>query len=221
MLSHPGIDQQDASKMPIGRLFRLTAAHFIHVALVFWPTLLLADSPQVGWGTLAFACAITSAALLEGHFVRQEFSATAATVHDSLAMRTACFVGLALLLTFWSAQFEVFLFAPVTGASTWIGAAMMSSGIALRVAAVLTLGPRFVTDIRVSGAIVRRGIYRWLRHPSEAGLVLIGLGAPLLIGAPLTAVTAAMVLTPISFWRIRRENAALSLAAFALAKHAD
>jgi protein-S-isoprenylcysteine O-methyltransferase Ste14 len=79
--------------------------------------------------------------------------------------------------------------------------------------AIQALGNQFISDIQVGSEIVRDGIYAWLRHPSEIGLLLIAAGGPLLVGAPLTAITALLLLLPISLWRMRREDLALALAA--------
>jgi protein-S-isoprenylcysteine O-methyltransferase Ste14 len=51
-------------------------------------------------------------------------------------------------------------------------------GLAVRVWAVLALGGSFTTYLQVEGdqTVVRRGPYRWVRHPSYAGLLLIALG---------------------------------------------
>ena len=67
-----------------------------------------------------------------------------------------------------------------------------------------------MSDIRVATVPVRVGVYAWMRHPSELGLVSIAVGGPLLLGAPLSAAVAASLLGPVSWWRARRENAAWS-----------
>ncbi|WP_196279160.1 methyltransferase family protein [Catellatospora vulcania] len=58
------------------------------------------------------------------------------------------------------------------------GLVVMWTGLAVRAWAVLTLGGSFSTYLQVAAdqAVVTRGPYRWVRHPSYTGLLLIGLG---------------------------------------------
>src|SRR5215211_2591513 len=63
------------------------------------------------------------------------------------------------------------------------GVVVMWLGLALRVWAIAALGGSFRTTVEVEPgqAVVSNGPYRWIRHPSYAGLLLIvaGLGAAL------------------------------------------
>ena len=67
---------------------------------------------------------------------------------------------------------------PAPDAFAAAGAVVIWVGLALRVWAVLTLGRSFSTFIQVDAdqAVVTRGPYRWVRHPSYTGLLLIALG---------------------------------------------
>ena len=68
-------------------------------------------------------------------------------------------------------------------------------GLALRVWAVLTLGRSFSTFIQVDAdqAVVTRGPYRWVRHPSYTGLLLIALGFGLGVGNWLSLAICAVI----------------------------
>jgi protein-S-isoprenylcysteine O-methyltransferase Ste14 len=68
-------------------------------------------------------------------------------------------------------------------------------GLAVRVWAVLTLGGAFSTFIQVDAdqAVVTRGPYRWVRHPSYTGLLLIALGFGLGAGNLLSLVICAVL----------------------------
>jgi protein-S-isoprenylcysteine O-methyltransferase Ste14 len=68
-------------------------------------------------------------------------------------------------------------------------------GLALRVWAVLTLGRSFSTFIQVDAdqAVVTRGPYRWVRHPSYTGLLLIALGFGLGVGNWLSLAICAAI----------------------------
>jgi protein-S-isoprenylcysteine O-methyltransferase Ste14 len=67
-------------------------------------------------------------------------------------------------------------------------------GLAVRVWAVLTLGGSFSTFLQVDAdqTVVTRGPYRWVRHPSYTGLVLIALGFGLSAGNWLSLVVCVV-----------------------------
>ena len=72
---------------------------------------------------------------------------------------------------------------------------MIWVGLALRVWAVLTLGRSFSTFIQVDAdqAVVTHGPYRWVRHPSYTGLLLIALGFGLGVGNWLSLAICAVI----------------------------
>jgi protein-S-isoprenylcysteine O-methyltransferase Ste14 len=91
----------------------------------------------------------------------------------------------------------------------------MAVGIAVRQWAIVTLGHLFTDNLRVHSnqAVVDRGPYRWVRHPSYSGLLLFLAG----FGLALTSWPALLVLvavpTTVLVWRIRIEERALVLSA--------
>jgi protein-S-isoprenylcysteine O-methyltransferase Ste14 len=64
-----------------------------------------------------------------------------------------------------------------------VGLAVMWTGIIVRQWAITVLGRFFTVDVRVQPgqAVVDRGPYRWVRHPSYSGLIvtLVGMGLAL------------------------------------------
>jgi protein-S-isoprenylcysteine O-methyltransferase Ste14 len=98
-------------------------------------------------------------------------------------------------------------------APLWMaGLSVMWLGIALRCWAILALGSGFRTTVEVQPgqAVVSSGPYRWIRHPSYAGLLLIvaGFGASL---ANWLSLAACVVLPlPAIVWRIHVEEAELN-----------
>ncbi|MDQ6806951.1 MAG: isoprenylcysteine carboxylmethyltransferase family protein [Actinomycetota bacterium] len=58
------------------------------------------------------------------------------------------------------------------------GIALMWAGIGLRMWAILALGDSFRTSVEVHEGqqVIERGPYRWLRHPSYTGILLIAIG---------------------------------------------
>jgi protein-S-isoprenylcysteine O-methyltransferase Ste14 len=181
----------------------------VHAVVLMAPTLVLAGFDGISWAVGCFAIGIIAAAMLESYFVSHDVRASDATVQDPTAIYVARLVGLFLLAIFWSAQIEQLGRDPRWLVIHAAGAALLILGIVLRVEAIRALGPRFVSDIRCDDMLVRDGIYGWLRHPSEIGLLAIAIGGPLLIGSPVSASVAAMFLVPISLWRMRREDVVL------------
>jgi methyltransferase len=74
----------------------------------------------------------------------------------------------------------------------WAGALVLAE--ALRYWAIGSLGERWSTRILVlPGADrIRRGPYRWLRHPNYVAVAIELAAVPMLVGAPVTAVAAGL-----------------------------
>ena len=156
-----------------------------------------------------FASLITIAAVLESRFAQPAFNVASANICDVRAIQVASLVGVLLLVTFWSAQIEHFAMLFKSPFFEIVGTLIVGIGIALRVQAIRTLGPAFNSDICVGSCVIDHGIYRRLRHPSEIGLLMIAIGAPVVLGSLCTAIAATVLLVPISVWRIQRENRVL------------
>lgn len=84
---------------------------------------------------------------------------------------------------------------PAPEAFAAAGIVVIWVGLAVRVWAVLTLGGSFSTFVQVDTgqAVVTHGPYRWVRHPSYTGLLLIALGFGLGAGNWLSLVVCAVV----------------------------
>lgn len=103
-----------------------------------------------------------------------------------------------------------------TLAGPWLAAAAggQAAGVALRLAAVRRLGSGFVTGAQAgaSAALVVDGPYRWIRHPSETGLLAASAcGAVLLRSGVAVALWAGAIL-PLAVLRARREDHVLAAA---------
>jgi protein-S-isoprenylcysteine O-methyltransferase Ste14 len=88
-------------------------------------------------------------------------------------------------------------------------------GAAVRVWSLRTLGREFSRDVRVQAGqrLVTSGLYRWVRHLSYTGALLLLLG----IGIAQANILSVLVLTVLTvlpvavyLWRIRVEEAALA-----------
>ena len=93
-----------------------------------------------------------------------------------------------------------------------VGVFVMWFGLALRVWAIAALGSEFRTTVEVEPdqVVVSSGPYRWIRHPSYAGLLLIiaGLGAAL--GNWLSLAACVVLPVPAVVWRIHVEEVELN-----------
>jgi protein-S-isoprenylcysteine O-methyltransferase Ste14 len=92
------------------------------------------------------------------------------------------------------------------------GVVVMWLGLALRVWAIAALGGRFRTTVEVEPgqAVVSSGPYRWIRHPSYAGLLLIVAGLGTALGNWLSLVACVVLPLPAIAWRIHVEEAELN-----------
>jgi len=104
--------------------------------------------------------------------------------------------------------------APIPGPPWWpvgVGLSLIWLGIAVRLWAIITLGRFFkmVVVIQDAHRVVDRGPYRWLRHPSYTGGMLIVTGLGLAEGDWVSL--AIMVVFPLIAYlaRIRVEERAL------------
>jgi protein-S-isoprenylcysteine O-methyltransferase Ste14 len=92
-----------------------------------------------------------------------------------------------------------------------LGLVLMVVGIAVRQWAVAMLGRFFTIDVRVhpGQAVVERGPYRWVRHPSYTGFIITFLGIGLALGNWAALAVLAVVPTVGLVLRIRFEERAL------------
>ncbi len=76
---------------------------------------------------------------------------------------------------------------PWGGALRWTGVALSGAGLALRVAAMAQLGPRFSPRVALQRehALETRGLYARIRHPGYTGAWLASFGAVLAFGSAL------------------------------------
>jgi protein-S-isoprenylcysteine O-methyltransferase Ste14 len=98
------------------------------------------------------------------------------------------------------------------GAVRVFGVIAMWLGLATRVWAVVALGGAFRTTVEVDPdqAVVNTGPYKWIRHPSYAGLLLIVAGLGLALGNWLSLAACLVLPLPAFAWRIHIEEAELS-----------
>ncbi|GAB3170659.1 isoprenylcysteine carboxyl methyltransferase family protein [Streptomyces incanus] len=101
-------------------------------------------------------------------------------------------------------------FVPVVGWSALCAVVLLQG---LRWWCVRSLGPRWNTRVIVVPGLplVRRGPYRWLRHPNYLVVAAEGVALPLVHSAWLTALLFTAANAAVLTVRLRVENAALGL----------
>jgi protein-S-isoprenylcysteine O-methyltransferase Ste14 len=92
-----------------------------------------------------------------------------------------------------------------------LGLVLMVEGLFLRQWAMFVLGRYFTADVRVQAgqAVVDRGPYRWVRHPSYTGMIIFFVGLGLALSNWASLAVLAVVPTAGLIIRIRSEERAL------------
>jgi protein-S-isoprenylcysteine O-methyltransferase Ste14 len=100
----------------------------------------------------------------------------------------------------------------IPGVWRGLGVVVMWLGLATRVWAIAALGSAFRTTVEVDAgqAVVSTGPYRWIRHPSYTGLLLVVAGFGLAIGNWLSLAVCLVLPLPGIVWRIHVEEAELN-----------
>jgi protein-S-isoprenylcysteine O-methyltransferase len=91
------------------------------------------------------------------------------------------------------------------------GICLFIAGGVLRVDARVTLGRQFSPNLRLleNHRLITRGIYRFIRHPAYAGIILACSGLPLILGSPAGLVMVPFIAATLVY-RIRLEEQMLT-----------
>ena len=87
----------------------------------------------------------------------------------------------------------------------------MLGASAHKITAIRALGSR-CSDAVEPTSRVTGGPYRWLDHPGELGMWAFAVGVWLAVGGPLSLAWLVCVVTPLAWWRSRREDLELTRA---------
>lgn len=89
-----------------------------------------------------------------------------------------------------------------------LGFLLLAAGISLRAMAVARLGARFVSHLYVppDQVLITDGVYRYMRHPSETGILCLGFGTSVYFQSILAFLAAALVLSPLVLYRVKKEE---------------
>jgi protein-S-isoprenylcysteine O-methyltransferase Ste14 len=153
-----------------------------------------------GWGLLELSLR-----------VRERVQSRGGTAHDrATRILIAAALGSAIALASVAAKVAPSLRMP--GPHRAAALIVMWLGLAIRVWAIAALGRAFRTTVEVDPgqAIVSNGPYRWVRHPSYTGLLLIVAGFGLAVGNWLALAACLALPLPAVLRRIRVEEAELT-----------
>lgn len=92
----------------------------------------------------------------------------------------------------------------------WFGVTMVLSGVIIRFVAIATLKKNFSSRLRIRDdhALIKTGIYRWIRHPAYLGLILVFLGIPV-IESSVLGFLVMLLIVPLLIHRISLEESML------------
>jgi protein-S-isoprenylcysteine O-methyltransferase Ste14 len=117
-----------------------------------------------------------------------------------------------LMLAIWipaiAALFTAGLGPKLPPWTQWLGIAIGSAGILLRIVAFRTLGAYYTrTLVTVTGQrVVQRGPYRYIRHPGYLSALMIWVGAAAGFGSLLPPLIELLLLVPVYMHRIGIEE---------------
>ena len=109
---------------------------------------------------------------------------------------------------------EGFLIGEPPPAALWIGALIaLTIGQTLRILAMRALGPRWTARVIVlpDAPLVDSGLFRWIRHPNYAGVIIEIAALPLVFGAWRTAIVFSVANALLLRHRVAVEEEALGL----------
>ncbi len=184
-------------------------AYLLTFLLVLAPAL---GEPRLLWSAkMALVGAFTLAALV----LQPKFAAGDSTSADRGTAR-AFTVILApyLLLTVLEARFLRLEEATSWGVPAFLGLAFAAVGLVIRTWAVRTLGRFFTLHVQAQAdhMVVRTGPYKYVRHPSYTGALLMLVGMPVMLGAWASALAFGALFLGWTAVRMRQEEAVLEAA---------
>jgi protein-S-isoprenylcysteine O-methyltransferase Ste14 len=93
----------------------------------------------------------------------------------------------------------------------WLGIALLAAGGLVRQHCFRMLGASFkpIVEVRTDQAVVQRGAYRFLRHPSYAGAIVLFLGIGFALTNWMSVLGTIVMLAIVYGYRIHVEEAAL------------
>lgn len=158
-------------------------------------------------------------ALEVGLFVRDRARGTGSTTHDrgTRILNVVTIIGAVALARILPVVLggDAPIWLPGSGHGRWpviAGLVIMWLGLLLRVWAIAVLGRAFRTTVEVDAGqrLVDRAPYRWVRHPSYTGLLLISTGFGLAQRNWVSLAVAVLAPMAVLVWRIHVEEQVLT-----------
>lgn len=183
----------------------------LKTAFIFLAALLL---PILGWepathSALPWVVGIFAliVALSQPPYVPGEATATDQGTARAFALATVIYLPMVML----EARFRVGPGSMQFGAPAAVGLAILTAGVLLRAWAVRTLGQFFTLHVQVTHQqpVIRSGPYRWVRHPSYTGGLMIILGFATTMSAWIMLLVGAALFVTLFIRRIHVEERAL------------
>jgi protein-S-isoprenylcysteine O-methyltransferase len=160
------------------------------------------------WQVLFYGWGISEAVL----GIRTRTSKSTGSVRDRGTLRLLWIVILSsITVAFWigaAAPHNLF------GGAPWLSPlslAVLAAGLILRAAAVITLGKSFSSNVAIHSTqtVLKTGLYRWMRHPSYTGMLVIFLGVGIHTRNWIGLAVAFLPTTAALLYRIHVEEIAL------------
>lgn len=122
-------------------------------------------------------------------------------------------IGLLVLIIFWVSIYDYAEVFQIHLLQIVSGSLLISLGIAIRLCAILKLKKYFVSHIALitNHQLVTTGIYSFVRHPSELGLLSICFGIAILLSSLKAILISILILCPLIIYRVLLEDKLLQL----------
>ncbi len=129
-------------------------------------------------------------------------------------------IGLLVLFIFWVSIYDFVEVFQIHLLQIVSGSLLVSLGIAIRLCSILKLKKYFVSHIALitNHQLVTTGIYSFVRHPSELGLLSICFGVAILLSSLKAILIGILILFPLIIYRVLLEDKLLQLK-FGLTHH--
>ncbi len=180
------------------------------LAVLVHPLLLLAPLVAAGgWRQAAQPCILLFLVVASAWCLLEATTQPRRRKAEKLAGRLPLLIGLSLLTVFWLSLLERGLGSGSSGVVVCAaGVLLMGTGIALRLAAIRTLGSYFLDEITLlpGQPLVTGGVYGRIRHPSEVGTLTVAFGATLLLSSLGGLLAGALLLLPLVRRRVKLED---------------
>lgn len=117
-------------------------------------------------------------------------------------------IGICVLIVFWISIYDYANYFRFYLMQAVIGCLLIVLGIAVRLISILKLNRYFVNHVALvdNHQLITKGIYSFVRHPSELGLLSICFGVGILLSSMTGLWVIALVLFPLTIYRMSLED---------------